>query len=205
MSENEPTYKGFEVKMEFKRLFANLPGNPEALRYAVKASRKDVGLPASKEDVEAEADELAEAIPVTGPLAFLRDEEGLYLRERNIRGLLKETATVLKKRIHEQLRHGMWVEPDHIHIKRGGEPVKASDGIITEGMKVWPTRGAVKESEYVDNVEIEFTAWFVPQVLRTIGGAEVVDELFRYGQKVGLGGGRSLGEGRYRLRKCKPI
>ena len=97
-----PLVKRFKVKLvTTRRLLANLPSDPKAIIHAVRRSRATVGLDTDEEAVRAEAEELMEAVPAeASQLVFLRDDKGIYLRERNIKGLLKEVAKVLGKRTY---------------------------------------------------------------------------------------------------------
>ena len=75
----------YYIKLRVRdKLIANLPAEPEVLQYAVRRSRESVGLPTSDEEVEKEARELEQYLPegMEGTLVFLRDESGLFIRER---------------------------------------------------------------------------------------------------------------------------
>ena len=109
---------------------------------------------------------------------------------------------MLGKRILEPIRHGVYVIPEKIYLTRGGKPVKEADGVDVKCGKVGTIRGSrsiVREAEYLEDVEAEFRVEVIPYVLRRLGGGEGLRELFEYGQRIGLGGDRSLGEGKFEL------
>jgi len=199
-------FKRFKVRLRTtRRLLANLPSDPKAIIHAVRKSRASVGLDTDEEAVKSEAEELLQSMPPEATqLVFLRDGKGIYLRERNVKGLLKEVAKVLGKRTYfEYIRHGMYVEEDRIYLKRDGKHVEKPDGTEARGISVVTMRGprsALKEAEYLEPpVEIEFTLEIIPYVLRRMGGAEGLREMLEIGGKIGLCGDRSLGMGRFEV------
>ena len=202
-------WRTFKVVIEFRnRVYANLPTSPEALRYAVLKSRQSLGLPTEESEVSEEVKELAEALPLEeiSKCAFLRDEKGLYMRPRNIKGLLKESLAVIGKRGAELIRHGVHPYPEKIYFLRKAdgkyETIKKPDGEDIIPMSVITLRGprsAVRTDEYIEKPTVMFFVKATEYVLRRLGGAEGLKTLFEVGQEIGMMGRRSLGEGKYNL------
>jgi len=98
------------------RLVANLPRSFKALKYVARRQLEEEEKPAIPAEVEERAEELlaeveeAEVPAEIEPLVFPRSKEGiLCLRERNIKGLLKEVGRVLRLRgYREAINHGVW-------------------------------------------------------------------------------------------------
>jgi len=199
-------YKVFRVRCSVRnRIVANFPENPEALKYIVLRAKKENGL------TDAEAAELQSELAAmqeetlqnveeatTVRLVFLRDEEGIYITPRNVKGWLKEIFKTMGVRgYREAINHGVFVEPYKIYFTREGEKIKKADGeLVTtvRGMTIRGPRVSVKIAEYIEKpCEFEFKIRAYEAIAKKLfKNLKVIEAL---GGDIGFLGDRSLQEG----------
>jgi len=207
MSRYKPDYIIYKVKIKFRnRVLANLPSSFEPLPFIAKRQLMDEGVEVTEETLRERIEELEGEIgaeQVVTKLIFPSDSTGLYIKERNVKGHLKEVGKVLKIRgVRDAVNHGLHVQPDKIYFMRGNEVLKRPDGECQTGIRVLTVRGprsCLKIADYLHQPEIEFYLHVVPSVARTVLTEENIKKMFMYGQDHGFLGDRSLGEGKYEL------
>lgn len=198
----------YRVKASIReRIVANFPDNIEALKYVVLRERKKEGL--TDKDASKLRDELEENLNETlengetetvGKMVFLRDEKGIYLTPRNIKGWLKETLKTLQVRgYREAVNHGVFVSPSKIYLMRKGEVIKEPDGEIVRPIQVIGIKGprsGVKVADVINTpCEFEFELRIVDTVAKKILKKDIMEKVFMVGGEVGFLGDRSLQEG----------
>ncbi len=202
-------FKTYVVRCEVrKRLIANFPENPELLKYVVMKEQKkekltDQEAEKLKQELEvslAETLEIQDTKMIGMRNVFLKDEKGLYLTPRNVKGWLKEILKTLGVRgYREAVNHGVFVHPDRIYLRRNGEVLKKADGEVVIPIQVIGPRGprsSVKVSEVVNKpCHFEFTLKIVDRISRGLLTKEVMQKVAELGGEVGFLGDRSLQEG----------
>jgi hypothetical protein len=131
---------------------------------------------------------------------FESDNEGLFIEERNVKGMLRDAGMVSKigksSVFPDIVRNGIFTKPERIHLKRSGSTVKRPDGYIDRVAlpKIrCKTRGVLKRQDFVKQPSIDFQLWVVAGALSD----EEVQSLFLVGQEVGLGASRTQGYGKF--------
>ena len=202
-------YKMFEVRCSVRnRLVANFPEDPEALKYVVKRIAKEEKL--TKDQEEALRAELVEAHAETmeaiGEEAesqrniFLRDDNGIYITPRQVKGWLKEIFRMAGVRgYREMINHGVFVEPNRIYLMRNGEPIKKADGEHISPIQVITPRGmrsSVKVCEVINApCEFSFKLKVFDKVAKKLFDEEGLELIKTLGGDIGFLGDRSLQEG----------
>jgi len=192
-------YDVYEVELKFRnRLYGGVPKNPDALRSFLESS----GLPKELEEEYEEEAGASEEVE-KNHTGFREDENGIFIRDFQIKALLKETASVLgittsKRGSKAILQHGLFVKPDRIYLlDEGGSPKKAPDGNeVMVGKVRGPsgTRSVVTIADYVEKAIIRFQIWLLK------GGKFAEEDLYKcllLGQEDGLGSRRSFEAGKY--------
>jgi len=208
-------WKKFGVDIEVRdKLIANLPTSFGALKYVAKRQLIEEEEKVTEEAIEERAEQLESELPEPESeseevlLAFQRDDYGLFIEERNIKGLLKECAKTLKIRgARDAINHGVFIKPERIYLKRDDKVLKQADGIIRKGMRVIGPRGQrvfVKQAEYVSRPELSFTVLIVKSVAERILTDSRLKEIWELAQENGLLGDRSVGEGKFDV-QVKPL
>ena len=189
------------------RIVANFPDNVEALKYIVLKEQKKEKLTDEqaenlREELETNLTETVESgeIESVGKMVFLRDEKGIYMTPRNIKGWLKETLKTLQIRgYREAVNHGVFVQPKKIYLKRNGEIIKEPDNEITRPIQVVGIKGprsGVKVAEVINApCEFEFEIKIVDTIARKVLTKDVMARVFTVGGEIGFLGDRSLQEG----------
>ena len=192
------------------RILGNFPDNPEALKYIVlKKAKKDKLTEEEAKRLEEELNEqLQEALEVNGSLTsvkniFLRDEKGIYMTPRMIKGWLKEIfRTIGSRGYREAINHGVFVEPDRIYFTRNGKPITRPDGEIVNPIQIMTPQGrrsSVKISEYLKApVEFEFYILAYDRIARGLFENKL-DLIAELGGRIGFLGDRSLQEGQCKI------
>jgi len=209
MAEN--LFVRYKVRCEVReKLVANFPENVEALKWIVKREQKqekltDSEAKALQAEMEANLNEAQQYVNgeeelVTGRNIFLRDEKGIYITPRNVKGWLKEALKTLGVRgYREAVNHGVFVTPRRIYIMRNGEAIKQPDGEETKPIQVIGMRGprsSIKVSEVIRAPAwFEFEVAVVERLDRGVLTKSVMEKAFRLGGEIGFLGDRSLQEG----------
>jgi len=191
-------YSEFKVRARFNEpLLGSIAKNPEVYKAWIESKKKAVGdeLPPEEEEQKS----------WTG---FYTDDKGLHLMDYQIKGFLKEAAVARPKvlglrnsktgdllaaaTIRGRLERWVFVRPRRIYLGKT-EP----DGFIERPIRCKTARGdriALARSDMVENAEIEFSILIVDDTPIT---QEMVGELLRYGELMGLGQWRGGGYGSF--------
>lgn len=212
----EDMYVVYKVKCKLRedsRLIANFPESIEAIDYIVKRAQKENALtPDETESLKSEMTEdlvstaenseevEEEEKPKITKMVFIRDEKGIYIRPRHVKGLIKEALRMLNVRgYREAVNHGVLIEPNKIYLKRNGEPLKQADELMYRPIRVVGIRGprsSIKVAEVLrPPVEFEFRVKILESVARRVLTKEVMDKVFAIAGNIGFLGDRSLQEG----------
>ncbi|RLC33801.1 hypothetical protein DRH14_04285 [Candidatus Shapirobacteria bacterium] len=159
---------------------------------------------------------------------FMRDKHGIYITERNIKGLFKEIASMLGiRKLKNIIAHGVFVEaippslhknPKKIYFVRDSKPIKKPDKVIKRGGRVMTLRGPrsiIKEMEAIEapaelhfNIKIPWPIYesYFNRKIEYNGREMTVLSLFMMmAQEVGILGDRSLGEGKIKISHRKVV
>jgi hypothetical protein len=208
-------YDEYLVKLKVReRLYGGYPANPEVMKaWIAKQSEHD---DATTDAQVAEAQEAVAAVDAAKKeeatwTVFPTDDKGIYLPARCAKAMFKESCTMLgiakaKRGSKQVLQHGFEVKAldggDRIRFMRDGKVVAKEDGNIERPIHVNTMQGprsALKRSDYVDGVEVEFKVWVFgthAAETRHIGEQEIRDML-TFAQENGLGADRSQGNGKF--------
>jgi len=207
----------YRVELEFVReIVGGIPKNPEVIKAWVMSRAKRSGKTeeeakklVEKISEEVDADVEAEKTWVT----FKKDENGLYLEDRNVKAMFREAFSVLglfsgKGAIaRKQLfQHGFVIKPWRIYFKRNGKLIREPDGFHERTIHVMTMlgpRSALKREDYVKPpVTVEFEVWIVKS-RGVITEEHLRDALEVASEAIGLGASRSQGFGRFKVVKFK--
>jgi len=138
---------------------------------------------------------------------FKKDAKGLYLDSYQIKGMVKETAKVIKltkqvRGLTGLLQSGFFVFPAHIYLGK-----MQPDDFIEETAQVMGIRGPrsiIKRHDYVEKITLNFEIWFFDT---GVLNEENLRLIFEAGQEVGLGTNRHEGGefGRFEVKKLERI
>ncbi|MEM0368439.1 MAG: hypothetical protein QXN57_03250 [Desulfurococcaceae archaeon] len=205
MLEQLDTYICFRFECDVvERVLGNLPDQKALVKYLVE------------KDAETNQDELEEDIAAgngEGIMIFPKDERGIYIRERQIKGWFKETLERLSKRwklrgFKQIIAHDCKIIPQKIYFTRNGEIIQQPDGILTIPIRVLTPKGArsaVKRMEYISApASFSFDMYIDPVSFYELFSVERWTArwqtfITRLGD-IGILGDRGLGEGRLNLR-----
>ncbi len=208
-AEREKLFVKYKVRIairEGSKLIANFPDNIEALKYIVQRQKREDKLTdeeAEKLQAEMEEDAVTSIEETTGKCIFLKDEKGIYIRPRHIKGMLKEVVLrcMNMRGGRDYINHAIHVTPDKIYLMRNGEVIKQPDKVEAYPISVMTRQGrrsSVKVMEVLyPPVEAEFWIWIPKELARSKFTEEVMKKMMIYASEVGLLGERSLGEGKF--------
>ena len=199
-------YDRYNVTIKIRnRIMGGVPRSAEIIEAWVKARTgyDDALTKAQTEEALAtQVSEEAEKI-WTG---FPGDGRGLFVATRQIKAMLRESATMLgitkKKRGSKQVvQHGLEIKgPDHEQrVYLGVTEASGSDEGPIHVMTAQGPRTALKRQDYVDEPTLSFTIWVfktAPQETRHLGEKEIV-KMLTFAQENGLGAARSQGHGKF--------
>ena len=155
----------------------------------------------------AQSDELASVENIDegekGWTSFHSDENGDFLYDYQIKGFLKEAATVLAKELGvkqpaSKIERYCYVHPRKVRLQgERGEPLeRALRAMTPQG----PRNTLVRSDLYLEGTVIEFTVTVIPNTPPKGQNAvtvELVQELLAFGELKGLGQWRNGGYGRF--------
>jgi hypothetical protein len=131
---------------------------------------------------------------------FESNNEGLFIEERNVKGMLRDAGLMSKVGKHsgfpDIVRNGIFTKPEKIHLKRNGSTLKKPDGYIDRVAlpKIrCRTRGVLKRQDFIKQPTVDFELWVAAVTLSD----EEVRSLFLQGEEVGLGACRTQGFGKF--------
>ncbi|MDI6814447.1 MAG: hypothetical protein QMD10_13085, partial [Desulfitobacteriaceae bacterium] len=207
----EKLFRKYRVKIQFSdRILGGVPKAKELIQGWLRArgvKAEDVKELAEKveEEVEAVPKEELEMAAWTG---FKRDDEGLYIEERQVKACLREAASTLAltkiRGFRDAVNHGVFTQPDKIHLKRKGQLIKEPDGYEEGPIHVMGPRGprtALKRQDYIEEAEAEFTLLVAGSTI----AEKDLQQMMELGQYIGLGASRSQGYGKFTLVEFKPV
>lgn len=135
-----------------------------------------------------------------GWTGFHRDEQGLFIYSYMIKGFLKNAGNVLKdslkiKALRSKLDSYVFINPRKIHL---GQDL--ADGVIERPLRAMTMQGprvTLARSDYIKAGKVlEFEITLLPHKELTWG---LLDELFKYGELVGLGQFRNGMYGQFKV------
>lgn len=209
-------YEKFRIELQFRsKILGGIPKNLELIEPWLRG--RGVPAPVAKDM----APDIAEEVDVTGEAekawtGFKRDDDGLYIEDRQVKASLKETANILKitskvRGSRNYIQHGVFVKPQRIHFTRDDKLVKEPDGFVEKAIHVMTAQGprdALKRSDYVLKATVVFEIWMVKPYHedgRTMLAKSHLEAMFKLGEENGLGASRTQGYGKYNLVKLEAI
>ena len=204
--DNRNIYTAYGVTIAMREwICGGLPRNPDVIAAWVKSRTghdDDITATQTAEAIEALQERYTEACWNTFP----GDDRGLYIWSRQIKAMLRESATMLgiikKKRGSKQvIQHGFEIK-GRDHAQRIYLGVTQPTGYVDKTIHVMTPQGprdALVRVDYVERAKITFDVWIFKthaSETRHIGEAELVDML-RFAQENGLGADRSQGHGKF--------
>ncbi len=190
-------YNGYDVRIRFRsKVLGGIPRSKELIGIWLRVRHK--GQSIRQEEIEridkaAGADDSMESRSWT---VFMQDKNGLFLEEKNIKGLLKEAARLLRRSsFRDLINHGVWTRPQKLYLLRNGRPIPIPDGHVERPLQVGRTSGptaALKREDYVTGASLKFHLFVVAAALN-----EEIENLLKIGEEIGLGASRSLGFGKF--------
>lgn len=134
-----------------------------------------------------------------GWATFVRDDEGLYYEGRCIRGHIKDCAGQIKgflvpevKALKAKVANKVYVLTDIIRLG-----AKEPAGTETRYVQVMTRLGPRSTIKYVDYLEKPVLAFELEVLNDGVITDEILDRIFEYGSRHGMGQERSQGWGRY--------
>lgn len=199
-------YDVYRVKVAVRdRVCGGMPKNKELIKTWVEATTGYADEKSEKltqENAELVVNEVAEK----SWNGFPEDERGLFIPARNVKAMLKQSASLLgvyKKKLGSKqvMAEGMEVKAldggDRIHLGK-----KKPDGTDEGAIHVMTAQGprtALRRMDYVEKPVLEFEVWVLAtasQEKRHVGEDELV-EILTHAQENGMGASRSQGEGKW--------
>lgn len=207
-------YSIYRVTVQFREwLCGGMPRNKELIRAWVEASTGHADEKTEKliqEDAELVVNEVAEKVWQ----GFPEDAHGLFVPTRQVKALLKQSASLLgitktKRGSKQILAEGLEVKALH-----GGERLhlglKVPSGTYENAIHVMTAQGprtALRRMDYVEQPALTFEVWVLgtaPQETRHIGEKELV-AILQHAQENGLGASRSQGYGKFNVTKFEVV
>lgn len=225
-SESDGMWRTLKVELEFSegedrtgRLCGSVPLSKELIRpwlearkasdsryRRLKKEEADNGEQVQTiEELEEELDKTVEDVQERTTVGFEKDDKGLFLHFRSIRGHIKDCANQVREFVgipafKSKVANCVHVVEPRIYLGR-----LETDGEYEQPVHVFSPAGprnALKCIRFVKDVNLSFH-------LRIFNGGAVTDEslrkIFEYGSVHGLGGERSMGEGRYLLKTFEEV
>lgn len=200
-----PLYDIYVVTVKVRvRLCGGMPRNKDLIKSWVEAKTGYVD-EKSDEIVKANLDLVVNEVAEKTWIGFAQDSLGIFLECRNMKAMLKQSASVLgitnQKRGSKQIfAEGMEVKAmdGGDRIRLGKEPSGTHENPI-HVMTAQGPRTALRRMDYVSSPVLEFQIWVLgtaPQEKRHIG-AEELASILMHAQENGLGASRSQGEGKF--------
>lgn len=152
----------WKCKIEFEEpVVGNLPADPKQLIHAIRKRLEEQKIKYTEEELKKKTErELEELYPTEEPqiLTFYSDESGLYIKDMNIVGMIKERIRQLglsRERGIISAVEGLRIT-HKIYLKRNGEYIKKPEDQIAKPITTW-RGGVVTIADIVKPpVEMEF-------------------------------------------------
>ena len=194
-----------------ERLVGGIPKNPELIKSWLAGRGVTLGVEAV---VEAEKEKLDGQLIQEGAWkGFYSDSTGLFIEERNPRGLLKDSAkanpncgTKTVKAALKKLTVNLRIDPVRIYPTNAeGKPFTEPTGSEERAVHVMTPQGprtALKKSDYVRDARLSFRLTASHPDL----SEAFLRDLLDYGQWfLGIGSDVSQGEGKYIVEKFEKV
>jgi len=208
-------WKRYGVELEFEQpVAASIPKTPDEVAAMLQHRMPSEGAFKQMSDpvpVDELAEQVTEEVGATeeaerGWSTFKRDEDGIYLEARCLRGHIKDCAQQLAifldiRGLKAKVANRVYVEPVCLRPTRtDGTPVKEIDGTETRMIHVITKRGPRNDIKYVDYVSPPSRLVFTLKVLNDgLVDRKLIESLFEYGGTHGMGQERSQQWGQYRV------
>jgi len=209
----ESMYDFYRVKLKAVELVGGTPKDPEMIKGWLGATCKAMAQEERAKIVEAKVEAMAqvveEEVEATGT-TFLSDPElGLYIEGRQLKAMLKEAANIMRSTVPSKKKDGergianlkskmadhVFVDEYRVFLNRQKVDKTIQRPIHIEDGPRGP-RSAIKVSDIVENVELEFT-------IRRLRHGEVPEAALylclHYCENLGLGADRSQGFGKFKV------
>lgn len=207
-------YEMYEVHIKFREKIAGgIPKNPKVIEDWIQAKMKGK---LTKEEQKELTKKTIEEMDVEEEVkkswaGFKCDDKGIYIEDRNVRGMFKEAASVLEinrgkgsVQIKQVLQHGFFIKPAHIHLFRENskELIQEPDGYEERAIQIIGPKGprtALKRYDYVERAEIQFQVL----IAKPFSGEksqiteDMMTHMIKLGQEVGTGADRSQQMGKF--------
>ena len=223
IAKREPDlYDFYRVRIRVEHLVGGVPKDPEMVQAWIGATCKEASADERakivKADLAALPDVVEDELSATGT-TFLVDKSaekrGLYIEGRQVKSMLKEAANIMKNSVPSKKKDGelgvaglkskmadhVFVEEEFVYLGRQKVDRTVQRPIHIEDGPRGP-RNAIKVSDILDNVELEFS-------VRKLRKGEVTEEALylclHYAENVGLGADRSQGFGKFKVLDVQPM
>jgi len=199
-------YDRYAVTIKIRhRIYGGTPKSPEVIEAWIRArTGYDDALTKAQtaEALETQVEQEAEKM-WTG---FPGDERGLFIWTRQVKAMLRESATMLgitkrKRGTKQVIQHGFELKGTE-HEQRIYLGVDKATGAEEGPIHVITAQGprtALKRQDYIEAPTIKFEVWVLSVPVgedRRIGEKEVV-AMLTFAQENGLGASRSQGHGKF--------
>tara|TARA_R110000824_G_C15190516_1_gene674685 strand:- start:438 stop:1115 length:678 start_codon:yes stop_codon:yes gene_type:complete len=198
----------YDVNITVGRIVGGVPFNEKMIEGWIKAKHPDETVHAAlieetKESVDQARDESEKATWV----GFKKDDDyGLYIEGRQVKAMLKESASVLRVRFDiaafkSKVAERLYVTDQKIYLGVS-EPTGSDERPIHVVTPMGP-RSALKKSDYVEDAELSFTVKALDEPLKTtkeknrVLPSAYVPALLEYASENGLGADRSQENGKF--------
>jgi hypothetical protein len=201
-----PLYHRFSVSIQIRdRICGGTPKNKELIKSWVEATT-GYSDERSEKLTQVDAELVVNEVAEKSWIGFFSDEKGLLVQARQIKAMLKQSASVL--RFTQKRRGSKQILAEGMEVKAadGGDRIylgaKEPSGTHENAIHVMTAQGprtALRRMDYVTRPKISFEIWVLktqPTEDRHIGEDELV-EILRHAQENGLGASRSQGEGKF--------
>jgi hypothetical protein len=212
-------YDFYRVRLLVKELVGGCPKDPEMIKGWIGATCKEASQEERAKIVDAKVEALPqvveEELEATGTTFLVDKECGLYLEGRQLKAMLKEAANIMRSSVPSKKKEGergvaalkskmadhVFVEENKVFLNRQKVDKTTQRPIHIEDGPRGP-RSAIKVSDIVENVEIEFT-------VRRLRHGEVTEEALylclNYCENLGLGADRSQGYGKFQVQDVQKL
>lgn len=198
-------WKQYEVELQVSKIGGGIPRHPEMVkRWQEARGGNEEQIAASVESLGTQALDDTEDVKAlwTG---FCSDEKGLYIEDRNVKAMIKESANIVKevvgvKALKSKVAERVFVKPKRIYLGKM-EP----DGMHEKPIHVMTRQGprtALKRLDYCKDVKVSFGLKVVADKVVTEGVLRVI---FEHGSENGLGSDRSQGFGTFEILRFEAV
>lgn len=197
-------WKRFVVELKFRdRLCGSVPLNPNLVEQWVKARLAKRTHPGVEADLLIEsvtnsakgAVAVKEEIEQKVSLGFLSDEKGLYIPGYTLRAHLKDCAAQVQGYIgvkRHEFANAVYVDAQKLHLGK-----TEADGVFDRNVHAMTPMGPINALKSVFFVERATVRAPVLVLGKSKVSLDTFSTVLEYGSIHGLGGERSMGDGRY--------